>query len=94
MLHGTGIRVPSQDSEQDMIGFYTTRLVRAPTEEIAVQKACGVVKTQWTTGSYAHSNKGPLPELSLEWVRRTSLLDLFFFKATGYTFYFADDNAI
>jgi hypothetical protein len=93
MLNGTGIRMPSKESGEDIIGFYTTRLVRAPTEEEAVQKACSIVKTQWTTESYARSNKGVLPELSLEWVRRTSFLDLFFFKATGHMFYGADDNA-
>jgi hypothetical protein len=93
MLHGTGIRVPSQEVGREIIGFYTTRLVLAPTEGEAVTRAHGKVMSQWSSGNYARSNKGQLPELSTQWVERTSFLDLFFFKATGHTFYAADDDA-
>jgi hypothetical protein len=94
MLHGTGIRVPSQGSEEDLIGFYTTRLVRASSEAEAERSARGKVETQWRTGEYARNNLGPPPALSTEWVRRTSFLDLFFFRATGHAFYFQDADAV
>jgi hypothetical protein len=93
MLHGSGIRIPGEKSGQEIIGFYTTRLVRAPSEETAVIKARAKVEAQWSEGRYAHSNEGSIPDLSTEWVRRTSFLDLFFFKATGHVFYPEDDGS-
>lgn len=94
MLHGTGIRVPSQESGEDLIGFYTTRLVRAASEAEAERNARRNVETQWTTGEYAATNLGARPELSTEWVRQTSFLDLFFFKSKGHAFYFRDADAV
>ncbi len=85
--------MPSQESGEDIIGFYTTRLVRASNEDEAIQRACDNVKAQWATGIYASSNKGAIPALSLEWAKRTSFLDVFFFRATGHCFYVADKNA-
>ncbi|MBE7366208.1 hypothetical protein [Ramlibacter pallidus] len=94
MLHGTGIRVPSEGSGEDIIGFYTTRLVRASSEAEAERNACRNVETQWTTEEYAGRSLDGPPELSTEWVRRTSFLDVFFFKATGHAFYFRDADAV
>jgi hypothetical protein len=93
MLHGAGIRVPSQEPDNDLVGFYTTRLVRTLNESEALKSACTIIKNEWSLGgSRFSSNKGSFPDLSLEWVKKTSFLDIFFFRATGYIFYFADEN--
>ncbi|WP_394672581.1 hypothetical protein [Limnobacter sp.] len=86
--------MPSQASGQDLIGFYTTRLVRASSEEEAERRAHAKVGSQWRTAEYARNNLGAPPELSTEWIRRTSFLDLFFFTATGHAFYFQDADAV
>ena len=94
MLNGTGIRVPGQAPASEIVGFYTTRLVHAPSEAEAARKARKKVTELWSSGEYAQSNAGAPPTLSTEWVRRTSFLDLFLFKGTGHTFYGADDDAV
>lgn len=91
MLHGTGIRVPRAEPGQDLIGFYTTRVVHAPTEDDAADKVFKMVDAQWARGKYADSNHGPRPILSMEWVRRTVFLDLFRYRATGFIFYWKED---
>ena len=94
MLNGTGIHISGQGGAPDIVGFYTTRLVRASSEAEAQRHACANVLSQWSTGDYALSNRGEAPTLSTEWVKRTSFLDLFFFKATGHTFYGAEEDAV
>ena len=94
MLNGTGIHVPGRDGAADIVGFYTTRLVRASSEAEAERQASGIVLAEWSTGKYGSLNQGARPTLSTEWVKRTSFLDKFVFKATGHMFYGAEDDAV
>jgi hypothetical protein len=94
MLNGTGIRIPGQDGADDIVGFYTTRLVRASSEAEAERQARENVLGEWSVGKYAVSNAGARPTLSTEWIKRTSFFDQFVFKATGHVFYAAEDGAV
>ena len=87
LLNGNGIRLPAQAPGPDMVGFYTTRVVDAPSEEQAFRNAVNLVLQQWTTGAYAEANTGDKPELTLEGIKRTHFLNRFLFRGTGYCFY-------
>ena len=81
---GTGIEPP-------IVGFYTTRIVRAASPEAAAKVAARRVSSQWTDDpTYAGSNVGSPPILSVEWVKNDTFLGSLLFRATGHTFYPAD----
>lgn len=86
MLHGDGILCETDDSPT-IIGFYTTRIVRAPSEEEAKVKATALVRNQWTTGAEAKWNRGSLPLLTVETTEPISLWMALFFRNKGHTFY-------
>jgi hypothetical protein len=90
-INGNGIRLPAQSAGQDIVGFFTTRVVRATSEEQAFRDAKELVLKQWISGAYAEANKGSRPEITLEWVKRTNFLDLLFFRGTGYCFYSGEE---
>jgi hypothetical protein len=78
-----------------MIGFYTTRLVRAVSEAEAREKASRMLMDEWTSGANAIHCIGKLPAISVESVEVAGFLDWVRFKKMGYAFYTADDpNAV
>ena len=87
LIVGTGIKIPSVPDP--MIGFATTRCVRALDEESAVEIAKKSILKEWKDGEYKQSNIGPLPTLETEEVRKIGLLSRLFSKYPnkGYTFY-------
>src|SRR5437867_258919 len=87
MLHASGIRVPVAGSVRPIIGFYTTRLVRAASEAQAAHKATENVSAQWATPEYSQTNLGGPPELIVESVSRATFLDSLRFRGTGHSFY-------
>lgn len=91
MFNGTGIRIPTQDSPRFIIGFYTTRLVRAASEEEAAQRAKENILTQWHTPEYTNSNIGSIPMLNFESVIKTTFFDSLFFRGNGHSFYLEED---
>ncbi len=90
-LHGTGICLVGSDSEPPIVGFYTTRIVRAESREAAATAAARSVTAQWGSGTaYAKNNRGSLPMLSVEWAKDDTFIGSLRFRGTGHTFYSAD----
>jgi hypothetical protein len=88
LLHGTGISVPPSDGDGAPIeGFYTTRAVTAADADAAVRLASDLIRAEWTTGSYAPSNRGDVPTLSPEQVFEVSFPSRWLKQPRGYTFY-------
>ncbi|MFL6628540.1 MAG: hypothetical protein ACJ8G1_19020 [Vitreoscilla sp.] len=92
-LHGKGIILSGSSADRPLVGFYTTRVVKASSTADAVDVASQSVLAQWAgDGSYVHSNRGSIPQLSVEWIRHDTFLSALFFRATGYCFYWDDDD--
>lgn len=92
-LHGTGICLVSADGEPPIVGFYTTRIVRAESREAAATAAARSVTARWGNGTaYAKNNRGSLPSLSVEWVKEDTFLGSLRFRGAGHTFYPADPS--
>jgi len=90
-LHGTGIRLAGAGSEPPIVGFYTTRIVRAASPAAAAEAAARTVSAQWADNTtYAKSNVGSSPKLSVEWVKNDTFLSSLLFRGTGHSFYPAD----
>ena len=89
-VEGTGISVPV--GESIAVGFFTTRAVRAPTAEAAVDKVRMMIAAAWTTGKYASWNQGVAPTITLDEVRRSSWLRDLRFRNDGHSFYLADEG--
>ena len=91
-LEGRGIALPIDD-DTAVIGFITTRVVRANSEIDAAAAAKGMIREDWSNGDYASANKGGFPIITIEWTRRDAFLDALRFKNGGYTFYCSDDDS-
>lgn len=70
-----------------IIGFFTTRLVKARTVDEAEDKAKKIVLTDWTVGEYASVNQGGTPTLKVDAVYFASWWHSLRFKNTGHIFY-------
>ena len=93
-LEGSGIRVEDADGGPPIIGFLTTRAVRAHSVEEAEQMAKAMVLEDWTTGQYASSNQGGAPVLKVERVYASSWWKFLRFKNRGHSFFTADDEDV
>jgi hypothetical protein len=94
LLHGEGIRVEGEPASRPIVGFYTTRMVRATSEGEARRKAVEAVRLQWATGTEAKSNLGGAPSLKVEEISPAKLLQGLLFRNTGHTFYLKDENVV
>ena len=89
-LEGSGVSVPVEGEADPIIGFFTTRVVRADDEERALALAREVVLADWRGGGeFAQQNQGTLPVLSADDpVSHLGFLrGLFGRRRTGYAFY-------
>jgi hypothetical protein len=93
MIHGEGIDVPSIDGSKSIIGFYSTRLVKARSAPEADATVRTLILSDWTSGSYAPANRGVPPSLRVESIIKTTVFDWLRFRNAGYTFYSRDENA-
>ena len=84
-VEGTGISVTM--SERTLVGFFTTRAVRARSPDEAVEKVRAMVTDAWVTGKYAAWNKGAPPAIRVEEVWRSPWHQNVFFKNDGHVFY-------
>lgn len=93
MFEGRGIRVPTDGEAEPIIGFFTTRVVRAKSPDSAIEIAKALILQEWETGKYEQTNTGSLPELSVEMVSRPSWYQMLFRRipTKGYSFYSLDD---
>ncbi|MDI4635540.1 hypothetical protein J7U46_20925 [Pelomonas sp. V22] len=93
MLHGADVLIPDENPENAIVGFYTTRIVRAANEEAAELAACAMVQAQWLEPEYKSNNIGGPPQLKIESVQRSSFIAWLRFRNTGHTFYGPGDAA-
>lgn len=89
-LHGDGVLIVNENPEHNIIGFYTTRIVRASDEANAARAACTMVQAQWLSPPYKTSNVGGPPRLQVESVQRSSIWSSLRFRNTGHSFYRED----
>ena len=91
-LSGAGISLPF-DGGDPVIGFFTTRLVRARDPEHAQDLAKQLVLSEWLAGgAYATANTGAIPTLVIEESWQVGLLQGILGRSRfGYAFYANDD---
>ena len=87
LLHGSGISIQDTEAGPSLIGFYTTRLVRASTAADAKGKATSLVESEWSTGGQYEANGSAGMCVSVEAVHESSLFESLSFGNRGYTFY-------
>ena len=87
ILSGRGIDLPFEG--ESVVGFFTTRLIRAADLASAESLAKDLVLSEWRSGgTYAQANRGSLPVLSVEQSIPVGwLAGVFGRKPSGYTFY-------
>ena len=86
LMNGEGISVSS--SGDQIIGFYTTRWVKADVPEEAEDLAKKLVLRDWTNGEYAEVNEGDPPRLSVESIVSVGLFNYLWNRpGKGYSFY-------
>jgi len=104
LIHGDGINVPCTtesnrtlgwgppDAEQPpIVGFYTTRYVRAPDVDTARKKAIAAVAKLWSEPPFSEINRGKPPVLSLDEMAQVDLWRGLFGKPRkGHIFYGPD----
>jgi hypothetical protein len=76
-----------------IIGFFTTRIVRAKSLDEAEEKAKAMVLTDWTSGEYASSNVGSRPILRVDSVYGSNWWQHLRFKNKGHSFFAEEENA-
>jgi hypothetical protein len=86
-IHGYGINVAGKSGT--LIGFYTTRAVKAADVESAKEIILRSVLDEWTRGRYKDSNRAGEPNLEIDTIRKVGLFEAIFRCApiSGYTFY-------
>lgn len=93
MLNGEGVHIAHENPKDAIVGFYTTRIVRATDEADAERAACAMVQAQWLAPKYKSNNVGGPPQLSIESVQRTSFWAWLRSRNTGHVFYGPEDEA-
>jgi len=76
-----------EGSDKPLIGFYTSRAVRAASAEQAVEKAKESVLAVWQTEEYVRANSGNLPKLDATEVERISFWRSLKIPNAGHTLY-------
>ncbi len=91
IISGRGIDYPFEGSS--VVGFVTTRLVRAPSLAQAEILAKDLVTSEWRDdGLYASANRGSVPTLAVEQSFQVgALAGLLGRKPSGYSFYRHED---
>ncbi|MEM9837808.1 MAG: hypothetical protein AAF830_01500 [Pseudomonadota bacterium] len=77
-----------------MIGFATSRFVKAVSLEEAMQGAIEEVLAEWTEGTWAEVNEGSVPTVVVDSVYSVSLISRLFRRLPtgGYTFFDTPDE--
>ena len=87
ILSGRGIDFPFEGAS--VVGFFTTRVVRAADLSAAESQARDLVLSEWRPGGiHAGSNRGSVPVLTIEQSAPVGFLaGIFQRKPSGYSFY-------
>lgn len=94
LVTGRGILLaPDGGSGEPVIGFVTTRTVRAKDETAAEVAARESARSEWApNGDYYAANSGEMPAITVNEVWRIGLIEgLFGPKRYGYTFYTSEN---
>ncbi len=93
ILSGTGIEYSFEGADLPVIGFSTTRLVRASNLGHAELVAKQLVLKEWQAGGrYAAANRGLIPSLTVEQSFPIGhFAGIFGRRPAGYSFYQLDD---
>lgn len=91
ILSGRGIDLPFDGAS--VVGFFTTKVVRAADLRAAEAHAIELVLSEWRPGgTYAATNRGSLPALAVEQSFPLGLLaGIVGGKPSGYSFYRHED---
>ena len=91
ILSGRGIDCAVEGDRA--VGFFTTRLVKAPNLAAAEEIAQQLVLSEWQPGGeYSANNSGSLPALAVEESLQIGFLaGIFSRRPTGYSFYRRED---
>jgi hypothetical protein len=87
ILQGRGVHIPATGEVEAIVGFYTTRVVRADSAQRAEAVAAEMVSNEWATPPLSTQNKGKAPELVVEQVFMVSALKALTTRNKGFTFY-------
>jgi hypothetical protein len=95
VLNGTGIRIrdgavlnlADVDAEKPIVGFHTTRAVRADSLEAAIEAARKSVLAEWASGRYRGASSGGPPNLIVDETYSDSFFGNLLFRGNGYSFY-------
>ena len=95
VLRGDGINCPFEGSATAMIGFFTTRRVRAGGLSEAQRLARESVDAEWRPGGrYAAINRGDVPALSVEDAYPVGLFTVLLGRRpSGYSFFSSNDDS-
>ena len=93
LLEAKGIKVLDLSDGPPIVGFFTTRVVRANSIPEAEEKAKTMVPADWTTGEYAASNVGSRPILRVDTVYASSWWQHLRFENKGHSFFAEEENA-
>ena len=93
MLNGEGVYIAAAGPMPAIVGFYTTRIVHASSEQEAERAAVAMVHRQWLSPEYKSSNTGGAPQLTIESIERTSFWAWLRFHNQGYSFYGSSNDA-
>jgi len=89
-----GISASESEGADPIIGFYTTRLLRAETESDAATAAKTLVAEEWSKPPLRDINVGSSPRLSVDAVERIGrLIYLASGSGKGFTFYTSSDSS-
>ena len=91
VLEGRSIFIPSISGNENrkITGFYAARKIVAPSEELAVQSAKGLIFEQWEEDGFKSANGGRDPVLELDSICKMNFFQRLYYKvpSRGYTFY-------
>jgi hypothetical protein len=93
ILSGKDILYPFDGAPGGVIGFFATRVVKAPDLEQAHSAAKELVLAEWRPGGqYAADNRGSAPAVAVEESFPIGLMaGIFGRRPSGYSFYQHDD---
>lgn len=91
LLEATGIKVVDLYDGPPVVGFFTTRIVRAESVKAAEEAAKAMVLADWTEGEHAALNQGGVPRLRTEAVYASSWWQHLRFRNHGHTFFPEED---
>ena len=87
IIQGKGMHIAPAVGGDAMIGFYTTRAVRAKSAKAAETAALALVSDEWAKPPLSRQYTGRSPELGIEQVHSVSILKALLTRNKGYTFY-------